>query len=107
MQRFTKEVDKGLTSTESKFKQFASTTSNIGVGGLGVGGLLTQMASGDIEAANQLKAAVGQVGQSYDEFEGRIDATAKAQVRFGHTDEEVTGALTTLTLAYNDTGKAL
>lgn len=107
MERFGKSADKNVTSAEASFKRFASTVSKIGVAGVGVGGLLTQMASEDIEAGNQLKAAIGQVGQSYSAFADRIDAVAEAQVRFGHTDDEVAGAVTTLTLAYNDTGRAL
>lgn len=107
LRSFSSETEKTAKTSESSFKRVSAAALKLGVGGVGVGGFLTQIASGDIEAANQLKAAIGQVGQAQSDYQERIDATVKSQVAFGHTDEQVSGALTTLTLAYNDTGKAL
>lgn len=107
LKKFSSETERNVKSAESSLKRLSGTGLKVGAAGMGVGGLLTAMASGDIEAANQLKAAIGQVGQSYDEFSDKIDNAIDSQVRFGHTDEEVNGALTTLTLSYGDTNKAL
>lgn len=107
LERFSKSAEDNVKKSESAMSRVGAAAMKLGVAGIGVGGFLTQMAAGDIEAANQLKAAIGQVGQAQGDYQERIDATIKAQVRFGHTDEEVSKALTTLTLSYNDTGKAL
>ena len=107
LHQLSSEAEKTAKSSTSSLQKIGTAATKIGVGGMGVGGFLTQMASGDIEAANQMSAAIQQVGQSQSDYKDRIDATVAAQARFGHTDEEVSGAVATLTLAYNDTGKAL
>lgn len=107
MQRFAAESDKNLSSVEGRIKSFGKNALKVGAAGIGAGGFLTQMASEDIEAANQLKAAIEQTGGVYSDFADRIDEAASAQVRYGHTDDEVNNALSALTLAYGDAGKAL
>src|SRR5581483_12417277 len=79
----------------------------LGASGLGVGALLTEMGSKEQAASQQLEAAIGQVGQSYDDYRGRIDKAVSSQENYGHTAVETQNALATLTLSYNDTGKAL
>ncbi len=107
LDRFSTKAEETVSKSTSQFAKLSASALKIGAAGVGIGGFLTQMASGDIEAANQLQAAIGQTGHTIDEYRERIDAAVSSQVRFGHTDEEVKNALTTLTLSYNDTGKAL
>ncbi len=110
LETFAKSTEKATSSaTESlkKYQSAAKTALSVGAAGVGVGMLLSQLGSSEEEAANQLKAAIAQVGQSYTDFEGRIEKTAAAQAEFGHTNAEAKDAITTLTVAYGDTGKAL
>lgn len=99
--------DRALKATESNVGKIGSSLTKLGAGGVGVGGLLTQIASGDEQAAGQLKAAISSAGQVYDDFSSRIDKTVQQQVRFGHTDEEVKDSLATLVGSFGDTNKAL
>lgn len=104
---FADKTDKALSSVESRIAKFGSTAMKIGAAGMGVGGFLTAMASDDIEASNQLKAAISGVGQSIEDYQDRIDSAAEAQVKFGYTDDQVNTALRHLVVSYGDTGKAL
>lgn len=110
LNRFSKDADKNLSAAQSSVQKYHDAgikLLSIGGAGLAAGGFLNELASHDVAASNSLRAAVTQVGQSYDEFKGKLESAAAAQAKFGHTDDDATKALTTLTLAYNDTGKAL
>lgn len=107
MQNFATQADRSLSTVESRIARFSSSAMKVGAAGIGVGGLLTQMASGDIEAANQLTAAIEANGQAISDYQDRIDEAIDTQVKFGHTDEEVSNALTKLVSSYGDTGAAL
>jgi hypothetical protein len=97
------ETEKSVTQAESALKRFSSGALKLGSAGMGVGGFLTAMGDKDKQAAEQLRAAITATGQSYDEFEGKIESAASAQAKFGHTDEEVNDSLRVLVQSYGDT----
>jgi len=73
----------------------------------GAGVALMTMAGKDVEAQNQLEAAVAATGKGYEGFGEDVDKVVEKQVKFGNTDGEVKGALQKLTQSYNDPKKAL
>lgn len=95
------------TASISKYREVGAKMLSVGAAGLGVGSFLTMAASGDIEAARQLEAAISVTGKSISQYEDRIKSAVGQMVKFGHTDEAVSGALTTLTTSYGDAGRAL
>lgn len=99
--------EKSLNSVQNNVGKIGASLAKFGAGGIGVGGLLTEIASGDIAAAGQLKAAISSAGETYSDFQDRIDKTVQSQVRFGNTDEQVNNALTALVSSFGDTNKAL
>lgn len=107
---FAAQVDIAQNSLDQLSVKHASVAAKMMAGGgaaLGAGGALAAISSGDVAAEESLKAAIEATGQSYDDYKSRIGSAGDAQVRFGHTNEETNKALATLTLATNDTGKAL
>lgn len=74
---------------------------------LGFGLLLQQMGSANKQAEDQLKQAIENTGQSFDDFEPSIRKTIAAMQDFGKSDDDTQNALQTLTQATNDPKKAI
>jgi hypothetical protein len=73
----------------------------------GIGAGLSAIGSKDKASQQQLQAAIGATGQSYDDFGKQIDSAIKKQENYGHTAGETQDALRILTQATNDPAKAL
>src|SRR5947208_1978477 len=92
---------------ENAIGKITTSMTKIGVAGVGVGAILTEMGSKEQASDQQMEASIQAVGQSYDEFKGRIDDTIGHMEKYGHTAVDTQNAVATLTTAYGDTGKAL
>lgn len=107
LESFARSAEDNTKKAESSLGRIGTAALKLGAGGLAAGGFLTAMASKDIEASQQLEAAIQTTGHSVDEYKGRIDAAVGSMAKFGHTDEEVNSALRVLVGSYGDTNKAL
>jgi len=72
---------------------------------VGIG--LQNLASADKQATDQLKASIDATGDSWDDYEKQVADAIATNQNFDHEGEDTTKALSILTLATNDTGKAL
>lgn len=106
VRKFASEAVKSTETAESSFKKLGSTALKLGGAGMAAGGFLTAMADADKQSLEGLKATIETTGHSYAEYEDRVDSLIAAQVKFGHTDGEVTQALSTLTSSFGDADKA-
>lgn len=106
VRRFASEAVKSTEQAESSFRKLGSTALKLGGTGMAAGGFLTAMADADKQSLEGLKATIATTGHSYDEYEGKVDSLIKKQAEFGHTDGEVTRALSTLTASFGDADKA-
>jgi hypothetical protein len=81
----------------------------IGLGGTlaGVGVGLAALGSADQAARQQLQAAVEATGQSWDDYDKRVEEAIRHQERFGDTANQTQDALRILTTATNSPAKAL
>jgi hypothetical protein len=93
--------------TESSMSRIGAAGLKLGASGLAAGAFLTDLGSKEQAAGQQLEAAISTAGQSISDYQTRIDAAKKAQENYGHSYVETEQALTTLTVSYGDTGKAL
>jgi hypothetical protein len=97
-------------SVQSLGEHGTSTGVKIGAIGAGVataGAVLSTFASKEQASHQQLQAAIGATGKSYDQYADRIDGAIKKQERYGHTASETDDALRALTQATHDPAKAL
>ena len=72
-----------------------------------LGGLLSQIGSGDKQAADQLKQAVGNAGKNFEDYGSQIEQAIKSQENLGHGAVDTQEALRKMTQATNDPAKAL
>lgn len=107
VQQFASQVDTSLTGAETRVQQFGKTLAGIGAVGVGVGGLLTAIGSGEQAAAQQLEQAIANTGDSIANYQDKIDQAKSTEEGFAHTHEETDQALQTLVQSYGNTDDAL
>lgn len=107
VRKFASESSKSVSEVESHFKKLGGAALKIGGSGMAAGGFLTALGDKERQAAEGLKASIQAAGQSYDEFEGKIEHAVKGQEQFGHTADETNNALSTLVSSFGDTNQAL
>jgi hypothetical protein len=110
MQNLAKETDRSLTQAEGRLQKYQETGKKLmqaGVAGMGVGGFLTQLSQGDIEAQASLKAAVEATNGSWADQRDELEKAASSMAKFGHSDDDATQALSSLTLATGSSQKAM
>lgn len=96
-----------LEMLKGKGKSVGTVMTGMGVAGVGAGAALQMAASGDIEAHQQLQAAVQATGHDFEDYKDRIEGAIKKEEHFGHTADDTQTALRNLTSATNDPAKAL
>lgn len=107
VRKFASEAGKSASEVESSFSKVGSAALKIGGTGMAAGGFLTALGDKERQAGEGLKASIQAAGQSYDEFEGKIEGAVKSQEHFGHTADETDNALSTLVGSFGDTNAAL
>ena len=79
----------------------------VGAAAIAVGVMSVKMAD-EFEASHaKLEVALKNAGTSYEEYKGQIEATSKAQEKYGYSSAQTEGALATLTTSLHDPKKAL
>ena len=100
-------VSAGVDSAGGHLKGLGPKVAATGAVVAGIGGMLTMAAQKDIEAQNQLTAAVDATGKGYEGFKEDTEKAVQAQEKFGHTADDSKTALRVLTTALGDPKKAL
>lgn len=91
--------EKGLTTGQK--------LSVMGAGIAGLGVALMALGSGNVQADKQLEASFDAAGAAVEDYADQIDELVAKNIAFGHSDDEVKQALSTLTQALGDPQKAL
>jgi hypothetical protein len=107
VRKFASESGKSVSEVESNFKRLGASMMKIGGTGMAAGGFLTAIGDKERQASEGLKASIQAAGQSYDEFEGKVEHAVKGQENFGHSAVETNQALSTLVGSFGDTDQAL
>lgn len=107
IKRFADATEKSVGQAESTIKRLSSGALKLGGGGMALGGFLTAMSDADKQSLEGLKASISAAGESYGEFEGKVDGAIGKMAKFGHTDGEVTQSLSILVSSFGSTQAAL
>jgi hypothetical protein len=88
-------------------KGIGTTMMGVGGGVLALGATLSAFGSKEAAAHQQLQAAIGATGHSYDTYSDAIERAIKHQENYGHSSAETQDALRLLTEATHDPKKAI
>jgi hypothetical protein len=100
-------VDQVLGTISEHGKNIGPKMAGVGLAVTGVGMALSAVGSKEQASQQQLQAAIGATGKSYDDYAGKIDEAVKHQEHYGRTAGETKDALRILTQATHDPAKAL
>jgi hypothetical protein len=100
-------ADQSLQNMEGHAKKTTDKMLGLGSAAAGVGFGLAALGSKDQAAHQQLQAAIGATGHSYEQYSAQVDAAVGHQEKFGHTADDTQGALRVLTQATHDPNEAL
>lgn len=100
-------VGGGMDTVGEHGRRVGTVLLGMGAAATGAGVMLQMAASRDVEAHNQLKAAVEATGRSFEEFEPSVEKAVQGQVKFGHTAVDTQEALRKLTQGTQDPERAL
>ena len=100
-------VDQAFSALSEHGKTIGETMAGVGAGMAATGAILSAFGSKEAASHQQLQAAIGATGKSYDDYADKIEATIKKQENFGHTSADTQDSLRILTQATHDPAKAI
>jgi hypothetical protein len=100
-------ADQAMQSISGHGKEISSTLVGIGGAAAGLGLALSAMGSKDAASHQQLQAAIGATGKSYDQYATKIEGAISHQAHFGNSAADTQDALRVLTQATNSPTEAL